>query len=154
MVQKRRSVLAMVRMPLLFPAPEYTLALRSGSQTATSEGQSFVRTRRASWGRPLRFASFIAKLVRLQFPKHSANQYAGGVRNEGAFDLGCRSEVMTGCLLVGASYALLNTQTHAVGAVAAVGVEDSKVRASIQCWSDRNRFKIVIRISWDASCIH
>ena len=35
---------------------------------------------------------------------------------------------MTGCLLVGASYALLNTQTHAVGAVAAVGVEDSKVR--------------------------
>ena len=28
---------------------------------------------------------------------------------------------MTGCLLVGASYALLNTQTHAVGAVAAVG---------------------------------
>ena len=40
-----------------------------------------------------------------------------------------RSEVMTGCLLVGASYALLNTQTHAVGAVAAVG-DDSKVRAS------------------------
>ena len=40
-----------------------------------------------------------------------------------------RSEVMTGCLLVGASYALLNTQTHAVGAVAAVGVEDSKVHA-------------------------
>ena len=36
---------------------------------------------------------------------------------------------MTGCLLVGASYALLNTQTHAVGAVAAVGVEDSKVLA-------------------------
>ena len=36
---------------------------------------------------------------------------------------------MTGCLLVGASYALLTTQTHAVGAVAAVGVEDSKVRA-------------------------
>ena len=27
------------------------------------------------------------------------------------------------------SYALLNTQTHAVGAVAAVGVEDSKVLA-------------------------
>ena len=37
---------------------------------------------------------------------------------------------MTGCLLVGASYALLNTQTSAVGAVAAVGVEDSKVRAA------------------------
>ena len=37
---------------------------------------------------------------------------------------------------MGASYALLNTQTHAVGAVAAVGVEDSKVRA----WMDaRNR---------------
>ena len=36
---------------------------------------------------------------------------------------------MTGCLLVGASYALLNTQTHAVGAVAAVGAEDSKVLA-------------------------
>merc|ERR1719207_386234 len=33
---------------------------------------------------------------------------------------------MTGCLLVGASYALLNTQTHAVGAVAAVGAEDSE----------------------------
>ena len=37
--------------------------------------------------------------------------------------------MMTGCLLVGASYALLNTQTHAVGAVAAVGAEDSKVLA-------------------------
>ena len=48
----------------------------------------------------------------------------------------CRSQVMTGCLLVGASYALLNTQTHAVGAVAAVGVEDSKVRASMDT---RNR---------------
>ena len=30
---------------------------------------------------------------------------------------------MTGCLLVGASYALLTTPTHAVGALAAVGVE-------------------------------
>ena len=30
---------------------------------------------------------------------------------------------------MGASYALLNTQTHAVGAVAAVRVEDSKVLA-------------------------
>ena len=46
------------------------------------------------------------------------------------FVSGFRWEVMTGCLLVGASYALFNTQTHAVGAVAAVG-EDSKVRASI-----------------------
>ena len=61
--------------------------------------------------------------------------------DRGIGDLGiavsaCRSQVMTGCLHVGASYALLNTQTHAVGAVAAVGVEDSKVRA----WMDaRNR---------------
>ena len=45
------------------------------------------------------------------------------------FEPGFRSEVMTGCLLVGASYALLNTRTNAVGAVAAVGVEDSKVLA-------------------------
>ena len=45
------------------------------------------------------------------------------------FEVACGSEVMTGCLLVGASYALLTTQTHAVGAVAAVGVEDSKVLA-------------------------
>ena len=52
-----------------------------------------------------------------------------GVRNAGASGVACRSEVMTGCLLVGASYALLTTQTHAVGAVAAVGMEDSKVRA-------------------------
>ena len=49
--------------------------------------------------------------------------------SEGVLEVACGSEVMTGCLLVGASYALLTTQTHAVGAVAAVGVEDSKVRA-------------------------
>ena len=48
---------------------------------------------------------------------------------------------MTGCLLVGASYALLNTQTHAVGAVAAVGVEDSKVRASMDA---RNLVRLIV----------
>ena len=49
--------------------------------------------------------------------------------------------MMTGCLLVGASYALLNTQTHAVGAVAAVGVEDSKVRASMDA---RNLVRLIV----------
>ena len=49
--------------------------------------------------------------------------------SDDVFEVACGSEVMTGCLLVGASYALLTTQTHAVGAVAAVGVEDSKVHA-------------------------
>ena len=48
---------------------------------------------------------------------------------------------MTGCLLVGASYALLNTQTHAVGAVAAVGVEDSKVCASMDA---RNLVRLTV----------
>ena len=47
--------------------------------------------------------------------------------------------VMTGCLLVGASYALLNTQTHAVGAVAAVGVEDSKVVDLVFAMEDMER---------------
>merc|ERR1719326_1789326 len=46
---------------------------------------------------------------------------------------------MTGCLLVGASYALLNTQTHAVGAVAAVGVEDSKVVDLVFAMEDMER---------------
>ena len=59
-----------------------------------------------------------------------------GIRDWGIAVPVCRSQVMTGCLLVGASYALLNTQTHAVGAVAAVGVQDSKVRASMDT---RNR---------------
>merc|ERR1719352_1962867 len=47
--------------------------------------------------------------------------------------------VMTGCLLVGASYALLNMQTHAVGAVAAVGVEDSKVVDLVFAMEDMER---------------
>merc|ERR1719478_1827802 len=47
--------------------------------------------------------------------------------------------VMTGCLLVGASYALLNTQTHAVGAVAAVGVQDSKVVDLVFAMEDMER---------------
>merc|ERR1719258_236717 len=47
--------------------------------------------------------------------------------------------VMTGCLLVGASYALLNTQTHAVSAVAAVGVEDSKVVDLVFAMEDMER---------------
>jgi len=47
--------------------------------------------------------------------------------------------VMTGCLLVGASYALFNTQTHAVGAVAAVGVEDSKVVDLVYAMEDMER---------------
>merc|ERR1719316_1723522 len=47
--------------------------------------------------------------------------------------------VMTGCLLVGASYALLNTQTHAVGAVAVVGVEDSKVVDLVYAMEDMER---------------
>merc|ERR1719359_2621733 len=47
--------------------------------------------------------------------------------------------VMTGCLLVGASYALLTTQTHAVGAVAAVGVEDSKVVDLVFAMEDMER---------------
>ena len=42
---------------------------------------------------------------------------------------------------MGASYALLNTQTHAVGAVAAVGVEDSKVRASMDA---RNLVRLIV----------
>merc|ERR1719482_1955630 len=44
--------------------------------------------------------------------------------------------VMTGCLLVGASYALFNTQTHAV---AAVGVEDSKVVDLVYAMEDLER---------------
>ena len=64
-----------------------------------------------------------------------------GIGDRGIAVSACRSQVMTGCLLVGASYALLNTQTHAVGAVAAVGVEDSKVRA----WMDaRNRVRLIV----------
>merc|ERR1719258_181429 len=47
--------------------------------------------------------------------------------------------VMTGCLLVGASYALFNSQTHAVGAVAAVGVEDSKVVDLVFAMEDMER---------------
>merc|ERR1719313_1028183 len=47
--------------------------------------------------------------------------------------------VMTGCLLVGASYALLNTQTHAVGAVAAVGAQDSKVVDLVFAMEDMER---------------
>merc|ERR1719359_1139478 len=47
--------------------------------------------------------------------------------------------VMTGCLLVGASYALLTTQTHAVGAVAAVGMEDSKVMDLVFAMEDMER---------------
>ena len=66
--------------------------------------------------------------VLLQQCATSSWHQALGIRDRGLAVSGCRSEVMTGCLLVGASYALLNTQTHAVGAVAAVGVEDSKVR--------------------------
>ena len=66
--------------------------------------------------------------VLLQQCATSSCHQALGIRGQGLAVSGCRSEVMTGCLLVGASYALLNTQTNAVGAVAAVGVEDSKVR--------------------------
>ena len=70
-------------------------------------------------------------------PNKSQSDYQDlGIRDWGIAVPVCRSQVMTGCLLVGASYALLNTQTHAVGAVAAVGVEDSKVRASMDT---RNR---------------
>merc|ERR1719197_2172370 len=47
--------------------------------------------------------------------------------------------VMTGCLLVGASYALLTTPTHAVGAVAAVGVEDNKVLDLVFAMEDMER---------------
>ena len=54
-------------------------------------------------------------------------------------------EVMAGCLLVGASYALFNTQTHAVGAVAAVGVEDSKVRASM---GSRNGVRLTVEVDF------
>ena len=64
-----------------------------------------------------------------------------GIRDWGIAVPVCRSQVMTGCLLVGASYALLNTQTHAVGAVAAVGVEDSKVRASMDA---RNLVRLIV----------
>merc|ERR1719197_1269349 len=46
--------------------------------------------------------------------------------------------VRTGCLLVGASYALFNTQTNAVGAVAAVG-EDSKVVDLVFAMEDMER---------------
>ena len=93
-----------------------------------------VRTRHAARGRS------IVKLARLGLciPARSTNQHTGFRLNfEGMFEPGYWSEVMTGCLLVGASYALLNTQTHVVGAAAAVGVEDSKVRAieSVVFWS-------------------
>ena len=68
-----------------------------------------------------------------------------GIGDRGIAVSACRSQVMTGCLLVGASYALLNTQTHAVGAVAAVGVEDSKVRA----WMDaRNRVRLIVEVDF------
>ena len=70
---------------------------------------------------------FVASVLLQQCATSSCHQ-ALGIRDRGLAVSGCRPEVMTGCLLVGASYALLNTQTHAVGAVAAVGVEDSKVR--------------------------
>ena len=73
--------------------------------------------------------------ARLQQCQTNPNQDLG-IRDRGIAVPVCRSQVMTGCLLVGASYALLNTQTHAVGAVAAVGVQDSKVRASMDT---RNR---------------
>lgn len=128
MVQKRRSVLAMVRALLPFPPAGGASALRSCSLTAISEAPSFVRAQRAFGGCSLPLSSCIARLGRAAFPTHSTHEYAG-FRNDGVFEPGFRSEVMTGCLLVGASYALLNTQTHAVGAVAAVGVEDSKVLA-------------------------
>ena len=70
--------------------------------------------------------------------------------DRGIGDLGiavsaCRSQVMTGCLLVGASYALLNTQTYAVGAVAAVGVEDSKARASM---GSRNGVRLTVEVDF------
>ena len=47
-----------------------------------------------------------------------ANHYAR-VRSEGMFEPGCLSEVMAGCVLVGASYALSTAQSHAVGYTAA-----------------------------------
>ena len=104
---QRRSVVAVVRAPLLF------FFRRRSAHRPTVVEVMFLRT---GISRRSLLRACIFGAVSL-------------FSSEGVFEVAGGSKVMTGCLLVGASYALLTTQTHAVGAVAAVGVEDSKVRA-------------------------
>ena len=88
-------------------------------------------------GRARDLGCFECEIVCLLRRDQSVGSWSEERRRVRIAAVACRSEVMTGCLLLGASYALLATPTHAVGAVAAVGAEDNKVRARSRCsrWS-------------------